>query len=575
MSALLQLTDVSFARGGNTLFERISLNINPGDRIGLVGHNGSGKSTLLSLITGAETPDRGEIRQPKGQRTALVEQFVPERLEPMPLSQALLDVWEPDARLGNRYRVDRLLLELGFAEAQSALPLASLSGGQQTLALLARAVLLEPELLLMDEPGNHMDLAATTYLQRYLLSDRSIPFLMISHDRELLDRCTDRTLFLRDRTLHGFDLPFDAASRALADQDLQAARSRRAEEREIGRLQTSARRLAHWGRTFDNEDLARKAKTMQRRAERLATERTTLSRGSGLDLQLRSDAVRAKSMLTIENLSVWTPDDERRLLEVEFQVIRPGDRVALLGDNGAGKSTTIARLLRSLDAEDDTVRFNPNVKVGYYDQELRACTGSCGRLDWLRERSDRADEPIKRALLQAGVAWRDMDRPVDTLSGGERARLMFTLFRLNEPNFLVLDEPTNHIDLEGREQLERQLVDSAATLLITSHDRRFIERVANRWWWIDGGRLHELDGPERVHGTREEAFSVTNVTGHAAPGCRRRASDVPVDEDAVLARIDALERLLADDRARKPKFRKPELQRSWQEEIAMLWRQVE
>ena len=575
MGALLQLADVSFARAGTTLFERISLNINPGDRIGLVGHNGSGKSTLLSLITGAETPDHGEIRQPKGQRTALVEQFVPARLEPMTLSRALLDVWDPDTRLVNRYRVDRLLLELGFTDGQADLPLASLSGGQQNLALLARAILLEPGLLLMDEPGNHMDLAATMYLQRYLLSDRSIPFLMISHDRELLDSCTNRTLFLRDRALHEFELPFDAAFRALADKDAQAARNRHAEEKEIRRLQDSARRLAHWGRTFDNEDLARKAKTMQRRVGRLTAERTAVSRGSGLALRLQGDTVRAKSMLTIENLSVWTPDGDRRLLEVEFQIVRPGDRIALLGGNGVGKSTTIARLMRSLAVADDAVRFNPNAKAGYYDQELRECTGSHGRLDWLRERSDRPDEPIKQALLQAGVAWGDMDRPVDTLSGGERARLMFTLFRLNEPNFLILDEPTNHIDIEGREQLERQLVDADATLLITSHDRRFIERVANRWWWIDGGRLQEPDGPERAYALAHERPSTDSAAADATPAHSPPANDVPIDEDAILARVDALERLLSSDRARKPKHRKPELQRGWQEELDRLWRQLE
>jgi len=173
MNTLLNVINVSFARGSVPLFENISLSINTGDRVGLVGHNGSGKSSLLSLISGAETPDEGEIRMPRGQKVAMVEQFVPSVLSQMSLIDAVLEILPVEERQQNRYQADELLAQLGFSVAHAELPLHSLSGGQQNLALLARAILLQPELLLMDEPGNHMDVMALQYLQQFLHSGHS------------------------------------------------------------------------------------------------------------------------------------------------------------------------------------------------------------------------------------------------------------------------------------------------------------------------------------------------------------------------------------------------------------------
>lgn len=571
MSALLSILNVSFSRGSNSLLEQISLNIVTGDRIGLVGHNGSGKSTLLSLITGSDEPDDGEIRIPRGQRIALVEQFLPEDLRQQPLTQAVLSALPTEQHQDNIYRVDELLQQLGFSLRQTELPLQSLSGGQQNLALLARAILLEPELLLMDEPGNHMDVLAQAFLQRYLLSNYSIPFLMISHDRELLNNCCSRTVFLRDKALYAFDLPYDAAAEALALHDLQAAKARHAEEKEIKRLQKSAKRLALWGKTYDNEDLARKAKSMQKRVDRLQQEQTTVSKGSGLDLQLQTDSLRSKSLFTLENLEIYTPDRERKLLEIEFQHVRPGDRVALLGKNGVGKSTTIDRLISAIGTVDDHVRFNPNVKVGYYDQELQQFDTSRSRFDWLQDRCDQPDDRIKQVLLQNGIPYSEFDHSVNTLSGGESARLMFMVFQLNKPNFLVLDEPTNHIDIQGREQLEQQLISADATLLITSHDRRFIEGVANRWWWINDGQLIELSGLDEFYSVIEQDTSLQFTSNSEKPVLTDTINSQDLDEDGKIARIEELETLLKNDRARKAKFQKPKRQHEWEQELKRLW----
>jgi ABC-type multidrug transport system ATPase subunit len=175
------------------------------------------------------------------------------------------------------------------------------------------------------------------------------------------------------------------------------------------------------------------------------------------------------------------------------------------------------------------------------------------------------------------VAYVDFNQPVNGLSGGERARMMFMLFRLCQPNFLILDEPTNHIDLEGREQLEQQLIASGATLLITGHDRRFIERVANRWWWIDNGVLEELHDPQMFY---DSVFAKTSAALVTAPtdnrvasqgGPSQRSAPAQSTDDILLQRLDELETLLAQDKARKVKFQKPAIQRQWQAELDRLW----
>ena len=339
------------------------------------------------------------------------------------------------------------------------------------------------------------------------------------------------------------------------------------EEKEIDRIRKSAKRLAQWGKVYDNEDLARKAKTMQARAEKLDAQKTFVSKGSGLELSLDSAAMRSKTVFTLENLSVEALDDGRPLVECELLVAQPGDRIALLGNNGTGKSTTIKKMLGQEDGQ--SIRFNPNVRTGYVDQELEAFNVDQGRYDWLAQRLDVSEGQIKKVLLQAGIAYADFGQRVSTLSGGEKARMMFMALRLQQPNFMVLDEPTNHIDLESREQLEEQLCTSGATVLITSHDRRFLEAVCTRFWMIHQGALTEVESLDTYY---------DQVVGWTRPGAEHAVqtetqtqTDEPGDPDAILARIVELEALIEDDVARKPKFQKPQKQAAWQQELDQLW----
>lgn len=569
MSALLSLSQVSLSRDAQSLFVDLSLVINSSDRIGLVGHNGSGKSSLLALIAGDLEADEGRRQVRRNLVIGRVEQFVPAALLDMSLRQAAEAAIPAARRLEEAHRAEAELHKLGFSIEQMQQTVASLSGGQQNLLLMARAILTDPDVLLLDEPGNHLDILSLTRLRQWLQA-QSLPWVMVSHDRHLLNSLCTQTWFLRDQRLYRFDLSFDAARQALAEADEQARQRRAQEEKEVARLQASAKRLAHWGHTYDNEDLSRKAKSMEKRVERLKADLTFVSRGTGLSLALPEEGLAARQVVVLEQARIALPDTSCRVVCCDFLNVRPGDRIALLGVNGVGKSTTFKRLMAALDDTDGDIRWNPRVQLGYYDQLLSSLDGEQSRFDWLRERIDGPDDTIRQTLLSAGVPYDRFDQSVGTLSGGEKARLMFAHFRLSRPNVLMLDEPTNHLDLEGREELMTSLCDSELTVLMTSHDRSFLDQVATRWWWIDGGLLHEIDSPDAFY--RQLESSTSDVTG---PGRATADAEVAEDDEALLARLEWLEQQLRDDQARKPKHQKPERQAQWQAEIRSLWQRLD
>jgi ATPase subunit of ABC transporter with duplicated ATPase domains len=443
--------------------------------------------------------------------------------------------------------------------------------------LIARALILEPQLLLMDEPGNHMDIAAMAKLSQFLGHDCQCPFLMISHDQHLLDNVCTKTIFLRDKRTYEFDLPFEQARERLTQEDEIAANRRSLEEKEIKRLQGVAKRMAIWGREHDNEKLSRKAKSIEKRAEKLDQNKTEVSKGSPLSLSLKGLGLGAKQVLSIENCNITTPDGQRQLLNIEQVFVKPGDRVALLGVNGVGKSSTleiIRKKFAAQDVESGSIRFNPRVELGYYDQKLASLNQQQTRLDWLRMHTTAKEEELKRTLINAGVSYQDFDRKVNTLSGGEKARMMFMSFALNQPNFMILDEPTNHIDLAGKEQLTEQLMDSGATLLMTSHDRHFLDKVATRWLWIEQGKLHEVTSAAAFY---DSLVDFQPVRSRSTNSVDKRQADVAqsIDcEDAILERIDVLEAKLNADKGRKAKFQKLDQQLLWQAELDELWAKV-
>ena len=314
---------------------------------------------------------------------------------------------------------------------------------------------------------------------------------------------------------------------------------------------------------------------MEKRVQRLEGERTFVSRGSGLTLNVATAEVRASRILRLQELDVRPPGSSRGpvLYRIDELVLARGERAVLLGANGAGKSSLIRTLVthyRRRREETRTIAFSPQVSLGYYDQELGEVAPGSSMVEYLRAHTDAGESALRSALMRAGFAHADHTRAVSVLSGGERARLLFVRLELARPSLLILDEPTNHIDIDGREALESQLLGSGATMLITSHDRHFIESVANRFLVIENGRLSELQDPD-------EFYRGVEATTPDAPvmASGEAEADDALAPDALLARLVALEDKLAADLARKPRFQKPTLQASWRQEIDALNRRLE
>ncbi|WP_288820359.1 ABC-F family ATP-binding cassette domain-containing protein [uncultured Leclercia sp.] len=567
MSTLLTAQSLRVDTAFGTLFDNLSFTLKKGDRIGLLGDNGCGKSTLLKILDGTDSPLTGTVTLAGHCLMARVEQHLPEALYPLSLLDAVLAQLPAPERDSLRWRAETLLAGMGFASQDLALTSATLSGGQHTRLLLARALIREPDLLLLDEPSNHLDLPTLlwleTFLQRWTGS-----FVLVSHDRQLLDAVTNGSWILRDQRLHYFALPCTQARRALSERDESDALRHKAEQKEIDRIAASAKRLATWGKVYDNEDLSRKAKQMERQVERLKESQTDLTAGSPWTLTLHGDALRADRLLEMTTLAVPPAPGLSPLFTLDSARLKSGDRVAIVGRNGCGKSSLMRLIWQQFIAGQaaEALNIHPRVTLGYYDQTLHQLPDDASLLEAL---APFAADPQRRkmALISAGFPWIRHGQAVSTLSGGERSRLLFIGLTLARFSLLMLDEPTNHLDMEGKEALAGTLEQFEGGVLLVSHDRQLIRQSCNRFWLIEDGKLSEWHDADAVFERLRHSVQLPAVADDSV--------DVQHEENEdLLERLIALETLLAEDLARKPKHQKPLLQAQWREAIDRLTAQL-
>ncbi|ELY4375171.1 ABC-F family ATP-binding cassette domain-containing protein [Cronobacter sakazakii] len=567
MSTLLTAHSLRIDSPFGPVLNALSFTLKKGDRIGLIGHNGCGKSTLLKALDGTIAPAEGVVTRAARCLLARVEQHLPDELHQQTLLDALLARLPEAGRESSAWRAQALLANMGFAEAAWSLTAGSLSGGQHTRLLLARALIFSPDVLLLDEPGNHLDLPTMLWLEQFLARWNG-SFILVSHDSALLDSVTNRTWILRDGQLQAFDLPCTQARAALAARDESDALRYKAEQKEIDRVTASAKRLATWGQVYDNEDLARKAKQMEKQVARLKEEQTELAQSSRWRLTLSGDALAADRLLELENLAVSAAPDAPTLFTLPLARLKSGDRVALLGHNGCGKSSLLRLLWRQWQTGETVpgVTFHPRVSLGYYDQSLHQLPDNATLLEALEPFAPEL-QPRKLALISAGFPWARHGQRVDTLSGGERSRLLFVGLSLARYSLLMLDEPTNHLDMEGKEALAQTLQTFEGGLLLVTHDRTLMEASCNRFWLVEDGGLSEWHNMEALMARLRAA--PTQEAENEAPS----ALATPPDEHSdarLLERLIELETRLNADLERKPRHQKLALQAEWRKEIAHL-----
>lgn len=568
MSTLLTAQSLQLDTPFGPLLESINLTLKKGDRVGLIGHNGSGKSTLLRLLDGSLSPSAGTITHAHHCLLARVEQHLPDELLSLTLLAAVCANIDPLRQESESWRAENLLSSMGFTAADWHLRAKTLSGGQHTRLLLARALISQPDVLLLDEPSNHLDLPTMLWLEQFLLTWQG-SFILVSHDVSLLNAVTQHSWILRDGKLHFFALACSAARKALAEQDAADQHRYQAEQKEIDRVSASAKRLATWGHVYDNEDLSRKAKQMEKRVDKLKETQTMLSVGSQWRLQLKGDALTADRLLELNELQVRPEPSSPPLFHLALQRIKSGDRVAIIGRNGCGKSSLL-RLIwqRSQYAEsENSIHLHPRVRVGYYDQNLRQLEDSASLLDALIPFAPSGEQDRKMALINAGFPWLRHAQPVGTLSGGERSRLLFVGLTLARYSLLMLDEPTNHLDIEGKEALAETLQQFAGGILLVTHDRSLIAESCNRFWLVDNGTLSEWHSLDALY--QQLSVEPTEMLPTTTLPCE--SLSIGDDEtEKLLQRLILLEQRLEQDLQRKEKHQKPQLQQQWRQEIAYL-----
>ncbi|MGL4238489.1 ATP-binding cassette domain-containing protein [Tabrizicola sp.] len=490
--SLLTLKDAGITLGA-PLFTQLDLTLQPGDRLALVAPNGRGKSTLRHAVAGLTDLTEGQITRRRGLITGLLTQDMPPDLAGLTAREAVVAAAE-DAQ---DWRADIALDDLNIPEALRDHPMSALSGGWQRLVMLARVWVAEPDLILMDEPTNHLDLARIGQLQRWIAAlPRGTGLIVASHDRAFLDEVCTRTLFLRDRQSVQFALPYSRAVLALDEADAAMGRQHDLDLRAARALRRQAAKLKNIGINSGSDLLVVKTKQLTDRAAKIeaAAAPAYKTRSAG-EIRLDTSDAHARALITVSPCEVTAPDG-RRLFRCPQLWITPGDRVVLMGANGAGKSRFLALVEAALKGADGPIRAATSVVAGIADQGLTGLDPKATPHGLITGRFDLGDQAARTVLAGAGTALPLQTTAIRALSGGQKARLAMLVLRLTRPNFFLLDEPTNHLDIEGQEALEDELTAKTAAALLVSHDRSLIRAVGTRFWWIDQGRLIEVDSPE-------------------------------------------------------------------------------
>jgi ATP-binding cassette subfamily F protein 3 len=508
---MLTIDGVTVRLGGRAILERASATVPVGARVGLIGRNGAGKSTLMKALIGEIEPDDGEISKPSRAKIGYIAQEAPSGSmtpEEVVLASAteraaLLEELETCTdmdRMGDVHerllaidaysapaRAAKILNGLGFDEEMQKRPVDSFSGGWKMRIALGALLFSEPDILLLDEPSNHLDLEATLWLENFLKSYPAT-LVVISHERDLLNKVVDHILHLQGGQLTLYPGGYDAFEKQRAERAAQLASAKASQDAQRARLQDYVAR---------NSARASTAKQAQSRAKMLAKMQpiAALMEDPTLSFDFPDPAEMKSPMITLEQAAVGYGEAPPILKRLNFR-IEADDRIALLGRNGNGK-TTLARLLASqLAPAEGAVNAPGKLKVGYFTQyQVEELAGEDTPLDLMnRAMEGQSQGAIRAQLGRFGFSGPRANQRVDKLSGGERARLALALITRDAPHLLILDEPTNHLDVDAREALIQALNTYTGAVILISHDRHMVELTADRLVLVDGGTAREYAG---------------------------------------------------------------------------------
>jgi ATP-binding cassette subfamily F protein 3 len=524
----LSLNNVTLVLGARTLFTNLNFEVQHDQRVGLIGANGAGKSSLFKLITGEYTPEAGgSVVRARGVSVGYLPQEpefdmersawelalagnprmreVQDEMARVEASLADPSVYSNEKRLaaalekqqnlleeyqtlgGDQYpeRVRSLLGGLGLPKHDQDKPLRQLSGGQKKLVGLARLLLAQPPVLLLDEPDNHLDLKAKTYLEK-LIQNYPGAVVIVSHDRYLLDAVVTHIAELEDGKLTLFSGDYSAY---VMDKEERLARQNELfhiQQRQIYRIEAAIKRYSIWAKTYDNEKFAKRARAIQNRLDKMdRIERPLLERRR---MELKLNGWRG-SQKVLEFKKVSKAFGSHGILKDTDLILYHGERVGVIGANGQGKSVLLKLALGLIEPDNGEVIQGPSIISGYYAQEHETLDPEQTLLNCVQQAGNMGESAAVALLGRYLFSYEQATQKVGLLSGGERSRLQLARLVLSKANFLLLDEPTNNLDIASAEVLEETLAGFEGTALIISHDRYFLDQVVDRILTIENGRV--------------------------------------------------------------------------------------
>ena len=509
---MLHINDLTYRIEGRPLFTQATLAISKGHKVGLVGRNGTGKSTLFRLIKGEISPDDGEINLRKNMRLGAVDQEVPSGPQSLMATvlaadkerTALLNesetAQEPNhiaaihARLADidaysaEARAGFILSGLGFSGEDQQRPCSDFSGGWRMRVALAAMLFAKPDMLLLDEPTNYLDIEGAVWLEAHIRTYQGTA-LIISHDRDFLNKAVTHIAHLRTGKLFNYTGGYDRFEATLAEQN-------RLNMTLLGKQEDERRRLEAF--VIRNRAKASKAKQAQSRVKRLEKMKPVATIISDpiapIDLPGPERPLNPP-IIRFDDVKLGYTEDVTVLRGLN-QRIDPDDRIGILGKNGEGKSTFSKAVMGELLPQDGFIKRHKKLRIGYFAQhQIDALNPLASAYDHILELMPEATEAQRRArLAQFGLGVKNAETPAGDLSGGEKARLLFSLVGFHKPHLLVLDEPANHLDIDSRAELIKSLNAYEGAVLIISHDRNLLEAVVDRLWLVDKGSVTTYDG---------------------------------------------------------------------------------
>lgn len=522
--SLLTAQNLTFGFLDGVLFKGAAFKVEETDRIGLIGANGTGKTSLFKLITGEYSPSEGGIVRGKDVRVGYMEQYLQcdenqtlynealtvfsdvaeleEKLELINeelLHNSSIDLIEKQVQLTEEIeRRDGLvykaktkssLIGLGFSENELDAPVKNLSGGQRSKLSLCKLLLSNANLLLLDEPTNNLDVDAITWLEDFLIKYKGA-FIVVSHDRYFLDKITTSTMEIAHSKLTKTVGNYSVFQKLKAERELAIEREYEKTSAEIKRIEGIIEQQKRFNQERNYITIASKEKQIERLKETLVLPDKALK---SIHFSFKTELRAGDEVLCVENLCKSFP--QKPLFENFNLNIYREDRIFLLGPNGCGKSTFLKILNKEATADSGMIRFGSNVKIGYFDQNIDKLHSEKTVLDevWDMYRFMTETE-IRNALAMFLFTGDDVYKEVSLLSGGERAKISLLKIMLSKPNFLILDEPTNHLDIVSREVLENALLEFNGTLLVVSHDRYFINKLATKTVYLTHDKAVNIDG---------------------------------------------------------------------------------